>query len=95
MLRLFAPGNSWAPPADRGAGVKHEQWQMKVVGVVSRRREDGVRIAVPQGDYTMTKLDAEIYELCRDGTPAFGLTRREVLAYLSSKDLQSPSREWP
>jgi len=75
--------------------LANKQWQMKVVGVVSRRREDGVRIAVPRGDYTVTQLDAEIYELSGEGTPAFGLTRREMLGYLDSKDLKSPTRNWP
>jgi hypothetical protein len=75
--------------------MRPQTWRIQVVGLVSRRRPDGVTVAVPRGEYTMIRLNPEIYEVSGDTAPPFGLTRREVVKYLESKDLKTISRPWP
>jgi hypothetical protein len=71
-----------------------KSWTVQVKGIVSRLREDGARVAVPTGSYSMTEKDFAQYELSRDGGPTLTLSLVEVSTYINEHQLKIQGT-WP
>lgn len=53
------------------------------------------RVTVPPGDYDMSEVGIEDYELSRDEGPTFTLTTIEVGTYASDGRLKVVEGDWP
>ncbi len=60
-----------------------------VVGIVTARNDQGVRVQVPFGEYTMTKKDGELFVLTGADGATFILALGEVARYTGSRDLRA------
>lgn len=68
--------------------MQGDKWQVHIKGHVTRLTENGMRVAAAKGEYTMTSLDLDTYELTREGVPTFSLTLKEVSHYINERALK-------
>jgi len=78
----------------RGFKMARKTWKARVTGLVSRLRDDGARVAVPQGEYMMTDTDSDRYELRSSSGLLFKLSLLEVSTYVNEHHLMIEGR-WP
>lgn len=68
---------------------------VKVFGLVTRLRdEDGARVPVPFGHYTMESLALDRYRFSGEGLPTFELNLTEVATYMGSQ-MKVIEGRWP
>ena len=65
--------------------------RIRVVGIVTAKNDQGIRVQVPFGEYTMQKNDREIFTLTGEGGLTFTLELGEVARYTGSRDLRALS----
>lgn len=68
--------------------------EVRIFGLVSRLREDGARVAVPLGVYTMEELSLDCYRLSGNRLPTFELTLNEVCTYFGTT-MKVLEGKWP
>ena len=74
--------------------MNSKEWNTHVVGLVSREREDGVRVAVPPAAYRMSESAEGHYVFLGASGIKWTLTLPELARYVNSRDLKIDG-EWP
>jgi len=65
--------------------------RIRVVGIVTAKNDQGIKVQVPFGEYTMRKGASEVFTLTGEGGLTFSLELGEVARYTGSRDLRALS----